>query len=133
MERKGKIVGVASVVFAAMAFAYPVTAAAADPEFNFAVADPEGPPPAPQSTCKSSPAAKVCFEPDGDKIWLKNTKAGSTSTYTDWSILGGRYGQCGSKVAVGKWAVCDKDFPENEAIQFILYYSSQPYILKSNT
>lgn len=132
MIRKS-VLGTAAALGAALMVACPTSATAASPEFNFAVAAPEGPPPAPQSTCKSSPIAKVCYEPNRDRIWLKNTKSGSTSTYTDWAILGGRYGQCGSKVKVGTWAVCAKDFPERQTIQLTFYASSQAYVIISTT
>ncbi|NUP77763.1 MAG: hypothetical protein HOV96_09485 [Nonomuraea sp.] len=122
MRHKKAVVVAASTLFSAVAFIAPTSAVAASPEFDFAKSAPEGPEPG--SPCTSNPVVKACFQSDGDKIYIKDMKADGQAAYTDWAILGGRYGQCATKLRAGNWGVCDKDFPERQTIQLTIWYSS---------
>jgi hypothetical protein len=131
MKYKKVLVVAASALFSVAAFVNPVAAVAASPELDFAKSAPEGPEPG--SPCISNVRVKACFQADGDKIYIKDMKADGDAWYVDWAIRGGRWGQCATKLGAGKWGVCDKDFPENQLIDFTIYASSNATVMTSHT
>lgn len=131
MKYKKTLVMAASALLSVAAFVNPLTAAAASLELDFAKSAPEGPDP--NSPCVSNDKVKTCFQSDGDKIYIKDMKADGDPWYTDWTIWGGRYGQCNTKLGAGKWGVCDKDFPEGKTIQFTIYSSGDSKTLIATT
>ncbi|MEY2245310.1 hypothetical protein AB8A21_20720 [Streptomyces sp. BF23-18] len=63
--------------------------------------------------------ARVCFDPNGDKIYVYDGDADSASAVADWqnwkhwndnSVY--RSGQCVNSEGAGTWVVCNKDFYE---------------------
>lgn len=132
MGYKKLAIAATSAFLATFAFAHP--SSAASPEWDRTVSKPAGPPPAPQSECKTTPKIKLCFTADGDDIWLKDRIAGDGfPAQVDWSIRGGRYGQCYGGDAGGAWGMCNKDFPERKLIDFIMRHVNDSYTLLATT
>ncbi len=89
-------------------------------EINDAVA---GTPPAfdPNTDCSSGEGTYVCFQKDGDKIWVEDTAADGVSADgrwenylwdgSNWTLY--RQGACLNKLSYGHWGYCDKDFYED--------------------
>lgn len=67
--------------------------------------------------CAEDSKVEFCFMPGGDLIFVKDKSTSSPGAYVNWDILGGRYGQCDTKIPVGKWGVCNKNFPEGKTIE----------------
>lgn len=67
----------------------------------------------PGSNCNKYMAAnthvKVCWQPDGEKLYVYDGSADGRSAVgeTDWSLTG-----CRNKYGKGTWVVCDYDFVE---------------------
>ncbi|MDQ1027777.1 hypothetical protein QF035_005359 [Streptomyces umbrinus] len=134
MSHKKAVIAVTSTLLVAFAFIHPASAATTAAEFDETVLKPEGPPSAPHSECETTPKIKVCFEAGGDKIWLKDLNGGDIyPAKTNWSIRGGRYGQCAGTHTAGKWGVCNKNFPENKTIDFVMHHSSNDYTFTATT
>ena len=68
------------------------------------------------SDCISTTGSEVCFQPDGDKIWVKDTSSDGFSAVARWYTDYGRWGTCRNALSAGSWGVCNKDFKENQAI-----------------
>ncbi len=62
--------------------------------------------------CAHTTGSLVCFKPDGDKIYVKDTKGDHYSAVMRWYTDYGRWGTCRNALGSGKWGVCDKDFAE---------------------
>lgn len=87
--------------------------------------------------CVGSPdKAKVCFDPNGDKIYVYDGDADSASAVSDWenykhwndnSVY--RYGQCVNSEGAGTWVVCNKDFYE----EGLVYMRARTYDRSAGT
>jgi hypothetical protein len=74
--------------------------------------------PNPGGGCNDVTGAEGCFEPDGDKFYVKDTKADGYSAVVRWYTDYGRWGTCRNSLGAGKWAVCNKDFKEGYYIHW---------------
>jgi hypothetical protein len=67
--------------------------------------------------CVSTAASKACFQPYGDKIWVKDlTGVDQASAVARWYTDYGRWGTCRNALGAGHWGVCNKNFAENHWI-----------------
>lgn len=58
------------------------------------------------------------FDPSGDEIWTWDTAEDGDSVGVAWQTTDGRYGLCRDKLGFnGRWAKCNKNFAESEAIR----------------
>ncbi|MGK5638133.1 hypothetical protein ACSNOK_07405 [Streptomyces sp. URMC 126] len=67
--------------------------------------------------CITSPGVKTCFDKNGDKVYVKDTKGNGKSAVGLWSTNYGRSGGCRNKLTAGKWAVCNYNMREEGHIQ----------------
>jgi hypothetical protein len=55
----------------------------------------------------------VCFEREGDKIWVKDRSSNSQSAIAKWRFpWTAREGYCRNRLGAPNWGVCNKDFDE---------------------
>lgn len=87
-----------------------------------AIAKPSGPRPAHTRCTSNGTGARACFQPHGDKMYVKDTDEDGHSAVGVWHhYLGdGRYskGYCRNKLGAGRWGVCDYNMSENSYIQW---------------
>ena len=89
---------------------------------------PSGAPPS-GIPCVSTTGAKACFDPNGDKVYVKDTKAnGESVAGTIKAVLPNHWGrECfNSRGAAGGWVMCDFDVPENQKGE--LWAVNNPFI-----
>ncbi|MBZ4321060.1 hypothetical protein [Streptomyces huiliensis] len=67
--------------------------------------------------CITSTGVKTCFDKDGDKVYVKDTKANGKSAVGLWATNYGRTGGCRNKLGEDKWAVCNYNMREEGHIQ----------------
>ncbi|MEV4755583.1 hypothetical protein AB0J86_10800 [Micromonospora sp. NPDC049559] len=68
-------------------------------------------------TYTSYTGARVCFQPYGDLVYVKDTNADGYAAVGEWIGDGfSRTGSCVNKLGNGNWGVCNKDFPENQGL-----------------
>lgn len=116
----------------AAAVMFASTASASTYEVNIATQG--SPDPNYTQVCVSSPNAEACFQPYGDYLFIKDTKADGTEAYNEWSLSKGssRGGQCINRLGAPNWGYCHKDFPEGVTIQFGVWYN-ETYYSKTTT
>ena len=69
--------------------------------------------------CVSTTGSRVCFEGEGDKIWVKDTKRDHYSALAKWRVpLERREGYCRNRLTAGYWGYCNKDFSEWASFHF---------------
>lgn len=62
--------------------------------------------------CASTTGSLACFKPDGDVIYVKDTKADGFSAVMRWTTDYGRWGTCRNALKAGTWGTCNKNFAE---------------------
>ncbi|WP_051468076.1 hypothetical protein [Actinomadura oligospora] len=68
--------------------------------------------------CVSTTGSIACFEPSGDKVYVKDTKKDHYSAVAIWKTSYGRKGGCRNALGYGKWAVCDYNMKEGRRIHW---------------
>jgi hypothetical protein len=75
----------------------------------------------------------MCFQPDGDYLYVYDGNDDGYSTAVEWKIpdpnsTEDRSGSCVNKLGHGNWGVCNKDFPEDKAvyIRLSVYNNGDP-------
>ncbi|EIE98562.1 hypothetical protein [Saccharomonospora glauca] len=86
----------------------------------------KGTPPSSGVICPPDiPGARVCFEPYGDKWWVKDTAADGASAVVTWrNYRNGslyRSGQCENRMGSGTWGVCNKNYYEGSDLLFQIH------------
>jgi hypothetical protein len=74
--------------------------------------------------CTERAGAKACFQPNGDKWWVKDTKADGHSATASWEnyLCDGsecdlyRDGSCVNELGSGEWGVCNKNYYEGSIV-----------------
>lgn len=115
--RRAMVLSAGAGVALAATFALVTPAQAASYEWDTASA---GSPPS-GTTCVSMTGAKACFEKNGDKWWVEDTKAdghSATASWTNYLDDGNGYrsyrtGSCVNKLGSGEWGVCNKEYYES--------------------
>lgn len=83
------------------------------------------------STCGDFLGMAVCFQPNGDKLFVKDRSADGYAAVADWQSSDGRTGACVDKLGASgtTWTVCDKDFPEKGTLKVrpARYDSGDPF------
>lgn len=74
--------------------------------------------------CAHTTGSLACFKPDGDHIYVKDTKADGYSAVMRWYTDYGRWGTCRNALKAGTWGVCNKDFAEKP---HTLYFRATRY------
>jgi hypothetical protein len=88
-------------------------------EVNTAVA---GTPPAMSSmACVANTYVTVCWEPSGDRIWVRDDEADGKRAVAEWFAGAGtsnywRNGICNNSLGAGVWGQCNKDMVEGSNI-----------------
>jgi hypothetical protein len=68
---------------------------------------------------------RACFQPDGDRFWVKDIPDDGhsfTASWEDWFLNASnnwvlrRQGSCVNKLGGGKWAQCNKNFTEGDML-----------------
>lgn len=62
--------------------------------------------------------AYACFQPYGDKVWVKDTTANGMSAAAYWETSYGRAGVCLNRHGKGTWVVCNYNMKEHRKITF---------------
>jgi hypothetical protein len=62
--------------------------------------------------------AYACFQPYGDKVWVKDTTANGMSAAAVWKTSYGREGVCMNIHGKGTWVACNYEMRENRFIRF---------------
>jgi hypothetical protein len=96
------------------AAALPSTASAQDYEWDKAT---PGDPPSGME-CVGTSRSEVCFETEGDEIWVQDEKRDGRSALAAWAV-DGRFGYCRNWSGYSSWAVCNKNFPEYTDVEFL--------------
>lgn len=113
---RSALVLLAAVLGALFALVLPGTAMAASFETDYAVAGsvPGG------LECTAITGAKICFEKDGDKWWVKDTKQDGASAVAYWinirNLATYREGACVNSLGYNKWGVCNKNYYEDSGV-----------------
>jgi hypothetical protein len=55
---------------------------------------------------------KLCFEQEGDDVWVKDTERDGKSALVRWRV-GSRVGECRNAHGAGTWHECTYDFEES--------------------
>lgn len=75
--------------------------------------------------CKSTTGVTVCFEANGDILWVKDTVSDGYAAIASWEnylrdTSGNwqfyRHGECDNKLSAGHWGYCNKDFYEDTSL-----------------
>lgn len=115
-KKRSLLVAIAAMLGLASALVTPGAAMAAGYEVDHAVAGsvPDG------LNCVSITGAKVCYEHDGDKWWVKDTKEDGASAVAEWvNYRNGvlyREGSCRNSLGNGKWGYCNKNYYEDSGV-----------------
>jgi hypothetical protein len=82
--------------------------------------------------------ARVCFQKNGDRLWVDDLSADGYSAMMYWENLLQRpdgywqlhrYGRCYNRLGAGNgWALCDKDFWEDSSLNALGGHGSLLYI-----
>jgi hypothetical protein len=72
--------------------------------------------PANTSYCGETTGSEFCWDSNGDRIYVKDTKADGYSAVARWYTDYGRWGTCRNSLGAGQWGVCNKDFAEGYVI-----------------
>ncbi|WP_019854254.1 hypothetical protein [Actinopolyspora mortivallis] len=93
----------------------------AAPDYEWNKASP-GTPPSGIPCSEPIPGAIACFEPYGDKYWVKDTVADGHSAAADWDNYRNgnwyRQGGCVNSLGKGNWGVCNKNHYEDSTVVF---------------
>ncbi|OQO92333.1 hypothetical protein B1813_08930 [Saccharomonospora piscinae] len=110
----------ATVAAAALTVAAPGTAAADgaygyEVDYGTSVSTPGN------ALCTFNATVQVCFQPYGDKIYLKDKLADGRSAVAVWEnqIVSGnlyRHGECRNTRGAGTWVVCNKNYYEGSIL-----------------
>lgn len=74
--------------------------------------------PATLAFCRTTTGSRVCFDPFGDRIYVRDTLGDGFSAAARWTSDFGRFGTCRNALGANHWGVCNKNFPENRTITF---------------
>jgi hypothetical protein len=114
--RRSALVALAATLGTVVAMALPNPAMAAGYEWDYAVAGtvPDG------LKCASITGAKICYELDGDRWWVKDTSADHASAVARWQNYRNgvlyREGGCRNSLGSGEWGVCNKNYYEDSGV-----------------
>lgn len=81
--------------------------------------------PAGNYNCSTYTGVTACFKPDGDLMYVKDTKADGYDAVLEWFDADGeRTGSCVNELSAGHWGVCDKNLPGGH----LMYYDPARYL-----
>jgi hypothetical protein len=129
-KQRSMIAALVAAIGVVLALAAPVTAAAAPSAGEAATAvqaneedravEVDGPPRG--AECHDITGARVCFVPDGDQWYVRDTDEDSASADAVWvNYRNGeiyRTGICRNALGEGKWGVCNKNYFEGSEINY---------------
>jgi hypothetical protein len=85
--------------------------------YEWDIAKPGNPPSG--MPCAKATGVIVCFESEGEEIWVKDTDSDEMSAVAKWRAPNAnREGYCRNKSKVGTWAYCDKSFLEGRLFEW---------------
>ena len=69
--------------------------------------------------CVATSRSEVCFEIEGDEIWVQDQERDGRSAIAFWATDGPRSGYCRNRSKFGNWAYCNKNFPEKTDVTLL--------------